>query len=100
MQFLSNAEACANYDPKLKMPYNKTKGVLRKVENDENILDENGQQRFYRGSNMHVICGGKKYLIANNWFGDPPENGKGITSNRRAFYNWLVLQTKSALKNR
>ena len=76
------------------------KSIANCINNDENILDENGQQRLYRGSNMHVICGGKKYLIANNWFGDPPENGNGIHSNKRAFYNWITLQIKAVLKNR
>lgn len=66
--FLSNAEICAEYDPKLKFPYNKTEGVLRKTEVDDNILDKNGIQRFYHGSKMQVLCGelkscrDKKYL--------------------------------------
>lgn len=100
VRFLSSAEACEKYDTQFKFPYNRSEGVLRKVENDDDVLDEKGYQRFYHGSKMHVACGGTKYLIANNWFGDPPENGKGLPSNRRAFYNWVALQTKAALKNR
>ena len=34
VRFLSDAAACAEYDPKLKFPYNKTEGVLRKTESD------------------------------------------------------------------
>ena len=99
VRFLSDAEACAEYNPKLKFPYNKTEGVLRKTENDDDIWDKNGVQRFYRGSKMYVLCGGTKYLIATNWFGDPPSGGKGIPSNRRAFYNWVSVKTQAALKN-
>ena len=92
VRFLSIAEACKNYDQQLKFPYNSSEGVLRKVKNSDDIYDANGIQRFYRDSNMCVLCGGAEYLIANNWFGDPPEGG-GLPSNRRAFYNWLVAKT-------
>ena len=99
VRFLSSAEACAEYDPELKFPYNKTEGVLRKVKNSDDIYDAKGVQRFYRDSNMCVLCGGQEYLIATNWFGDPP-SGKGfLPSNRRAFYNWVSLKTQDKLKN-
>lgn len=96
VRFLNDAKACAEYDTDLKFPYNRGEGVLRKVERDDDIYDNKGIQRFYRGDKMCVVCGGIKYLIANNWFGDPP-NGKGLSSNRRAFYNWVALKTKAAL---
>ena len=35
VRFLSDAAACAEYYPKLKFPYNKTEGVLRKTESDD-----------------------------------------------------------------
>ena len=88
VKFLSDAQACTDYDPKLKFPYNAFEGVLRKVECDNDIYDEKGVRRFYRGDKMCVICGGKKYLIANNWFGDGPT----LPNNRRAFYNWTAVQ--------
>ena len=65
VRFLSDAESCKTYD---------TKHI----------------QRFYRDNNMCVLCGGQEYLIANNWFGD----GRGLPSNRRAFYNWVAEQTQ------
>lgn len=88
VRFLSSAEACRNYDPDLKFPYNRSEGVLRKVERDDDIYDANRVQRFYRGDNMCVLCNETKYLIANNWFSD----GDGLPSNKRAFYNWLTLK--------
>ena len=97
IRFLSSAVACESYDSKLKFPYNRAEGVLRKVKHSDDIYDAKGIQRFYHESNMCVLCGGAEYFIANNWFGDPPD-GKGIPSNRRAFYNWVALQTTAALK--
>ncbi len=91
VQFLSSAEACRNYDPKLKFPYNPSEGVLRKVKHSDDIYDSKGVQRFYHESNMCVLCGGSEYFIANNWFAD----GDGLPANKRAFYNWLVAQIKS-----
>ena len=82
----------------MKFPYNPTEGVLRKVKNSYEIYDAKGYQRFYRDSNMCVLCGGQEYLIATNWFGDPPEGG-GLPANRRAFYNWVSLKTQSKFKN-
>ena len=94
VRFLSSAEACENYDSKFKFPYNRSEGVLRKVEHDDDVYDLKDIQRFYRGSKMCVVCGGTKYLIANNWFAD----GGGLPANKRAFYNWLVLKTKSVVE--
>lgn len=94
---MSDAEACAKYDPKLKFPYNPTEGVLRKVKHSDDIYDAKGVQRFYRDSNMCVLCSGKEYLIASNWFSDPPEGG-GLPSNKRAFYNWLATQIQKNFK--
>ncbi len=81
VQFLSDAEACASYDRNLKFPYNRGEGVLRKVKHSDDICDANGNQRFYHDSNMCVLCGGQEYLIAN----------------KRAFYDWLTVQTTAAL---
>ena len=92
VRFLSDAEACRTYDPNLKFPYNSGEGVLRKTELDEDVRDGKGIQRFYHGNKMHVLCGGTKYLIANNWFADPIKGG-GLPANKRAFYQWLKLQT-------
>ena len=89
VRFLSSAEACKNYDPKLKFPYNPSEGVLRKVKHSDDIYDSKGVQRFYHESNMCVLCGGQEYFIANNWFAD----GEGFPTNKRAFYNWLVSKT-------
>ena len=93
VRFLSDAAACENYDRNLKFPYNKTEGVLRKVKHSDDIYDAKGIQRFYRDSNMCVLCGGQEYFIANNWFGDAPAGG-GLPSNRRAFYNWIAEQIR------
>ena len=98
VRFLGSAEACKSYDQQLKFPYNSSEGVLRKVKHSDDIYDAKGIQRFYRDSNMCVLCGGREYLIANNWFGDPSESGGLPSSNRRAFYNWLAAKT-SALMN-
>lgn len=99
VKFLSDAEACEKYDAELKFPYNRGEGVLRKIKNSDDIYDSKGVQRFYRDSKMCVLCGGQEYLIATNWFGDPP-SGKGfLPSNRRAFYNWVALKTQAKLKN-
>jgi len=95
VNFLSSAEACKSYDPKLKFPYNPSESVLRKVKHSDDIYDANSIQRFYRDSNMCVLCGGVEYLIANNWFAD----GGSLPANKRAFYNWLVAKT-SALTNK
>ena len=97
VRFLSDAEACASYDRNLKFPYNRGEGVLRKVKHSDYICDANGNQRFYHDSNMCVLCGGQEYFIANNWFGDPPTGGKGLPANKRAFYDWLTVQTTAAL---
>ena len=94
VQFLSNAEACKSYDSKLKFPYNPSEGVLRKVEHDNNIYDARSLQKFYPAERMCVICGGTKYLIANNWFAD----GDGFPANKRAFFNWITLQATAILK--
>ena len=94
VRFLSSAEACAEYDPKLIFPYNRSEGVLRKVKHSDDIYDGKKIQRFYHESNMCVLCGGTEYFIANNWFSD----GGGLPANKRAFYNWLVVQTKSAFE--
>ena len=94
VRFLSDAEACANYDRNLKFPYNRGEGVLRKVKHSDDICDANGIQRFYHDSNMCVLCGGQEYLIANNWFA----NGGRLSANKRAFYDWLAVQTTAALK--
>ena len=96
VQFLASADACESYDSKLKFPYNRSEGVLRKVERDDDVYDANHVQRFYRGEKMCVICNGTKYLIANNWFAE----GGNISSNKRAFYKWLTLQTTAALNKR
>ena len=96
VQFLSSADACESYDSKLKFPYNRSEGVLRKVERDDDVYDANHVQRFYRGDKMCVICNGEKFLIANNWFAE----GGNISSNKRAFFNWLTLQTTAALNKR
>ena len=93
VNFLSSAEACKSYDPKLKLPYNPSEGVLRKVKHSDDIYDAKGIQRFYRDSNMCVLCGGSEYLIANNWFAD----GGGLPANKRAFYNWLVAKTSALM---
>ncbi|MBR0260325.1 MAG: hypothetical protein IJQ85_00880 [Selenomonadaceae bacterium] len=92
VRFLSSAEACENYDPKLKFPYNRSQGVLRKVKNSDDIYDAKNIQRFYHESNMCVLCGGQEYFIANNLFAD----GEGLLANKRAFYNWLVLQIQKS----
>lgn len=94
VKFLSNASACEEYERNLKFPYNRGEGVLRKVKHSDDIYDANGVQRFYHESNMCVLCGGAEYFIANNWFAD----GDGFPANKRAFYNWVALQTKAALK--
>lgn len=90
VRFLSDAEACKNYDTNLKFPYNRSEGVLRKVKHSDDIYDANHVQRFYHESNMCVLCGGQEYLITNNWFAD----GGGISANKRAFYNWLTAKLK------
>lgn len=92
VRFLSDAEACAEFDPDLKFPYNRGEGVLRKVKHSDDICDANGVRRFYHENNMCVLCGGREYLIANNWFGDPPTSGGGLPVNKRAFYRWLAAQ--------
>ncbi len=92
VRFLSDAEACAEFDPDLKFPYNRGEGVLRKVKHSDDICDANGVRRFYHESNMCVLCGGREYLIANNWFGDPPTSGGGLPVNKRSFYRWLAAQ--------
>ena len=90
VRFLSNADACLNYDRNLKFPYNKTESVLRKVKHSDDIYDANHIQRFYHENTMCVLCGGQEYFIANNWFAD----GGGLPSNKRAFYNWLATQIR------
>lgn len=99
VRFLSDAEACRNYDPNLKFPYNSGEGVLRKVKHSDDILDAKGVQRFYGENTMCVLCGGREYFIANNWFADPPQGG-GLSANKRAFYNWLKLQTLNLYQER
>ncbi len=47
VRFLSDAEACEKYDPKLKFPYNPTDGVLRKVKNSDDIYDAKGYRRAF-----------------------------------------------------
>ena len=94
VQFLSDAVACESYDRNLKFPYNRSEGVLRKVERADDIYDANHIQRFYHGDKFCVICNETKYLIANNWFTD----GGGLPSNKRAFYNWLALQTRATVR--
>ena len=89
VRFLSDAEACRTYDPNLKFPYNSGEGVLRKVKHSDDIHDVKGIQRFYGENTMCVLCGGREYFIANNWFAD----SGGLPANKRAFYNWLKLQT-------
>jgi len=78
IRFLSNSEACKNYDPKLIFPYNPSEGVLRKVKHSDDIYDSKGVQRFYHESNMCVLCGGTEYFIANNRFAD----GEGFPANK------------------
>lgn len=94
VRFLSSAEACKNYDSQLKFPYNSSEGVLRKVKHSDDIYDAKGIQRFYHESNMCVLCSGREYFVANNWFAD----GGGLPANKRAFYDWLASQTKKALQ--
>ena len=95
VRFLSDAEACANYDRNLKFPYNRAEGVLRKVKHSDDIQDAKGIQRIYHDSNMCVLCGGQEYLIANNWFADG--GFEKIIGGGRGNFLWNVLTNTKTL---
>ena len=90
LKFLCSASACQSYDFRLKFIRNYNEGVLRRVEDDNDVYTD-GWPRFYPGFDRKIEVGGQKYLIVNDWYKDG-----SACPNKRPFYNWLKEKTQAA----
>ena len=81
IKFLCSAPACQSYDFRLKFLRNYNEGVLRAVEDDNEVYTD-GYPRFYPGFDRRVELNGQKYLIVNDWYKDG-----SACPNKRPFYN-------------
>lgn len=94
VKFLSDAQNCKNYDSCLFFIRNRSEGALRQVNDDGNVNDAKGDQRFYYGTDRRVeLSDGRHFLISNDWYKD-----KTVCPNKRAFYNWLKKEAQDACK--
>ena len=82
VKFLCNAQACKNFNPNFKFPFNPAEGALRSVKNDGDVLDADGKQRFYHGEKRRIeLLNRQRYLFSNDWYAD-----YSSCTNKRAFY--------------
>ena len=90
IKFLCSAPACQSYDFRLKFLRNYNEGVLRAVEDDNEVYTD-GYPRFYPGFDRRVELNGQKYLIVNDWYKDG-----SACPNKRPFYNWPEENAQAA----
>ena len=90
IKFLCSAAACQSYDSRLKFLRNYNEGVLRAVEDDNDVYTD-GYPRFYPGFDRRIELNGQKYLIVNDWYKDG-----SACPNKRPFYNWLEENSQAA----
>lgn len=91
IRFLCDPAACKSYDKSFFFIRNRREGVLRPVEDDADVLGDDGFSRFYPGFDRRLELNGQKYLLVNDWYKDG-----GICPNKRSFYNWLAEKTQAA----
>lgn len=91
IRFLCDPAACKSYDKSFFFIRNRREGVLRPVEDDADVLGDDGFSRFYPGFDRRLELNGQKYLLVNDWYKDG-----GICPNKRSFYNWLAEKAQAA----